>query len=151
VDLRTTRTIRSTTEIRAPLRKVWTILTDFAAYPEWNPHIRRIRGRPAVGARIAIESQPPGGHVIAMRPVIVAWDPPHELRWRGTFLARRLFSGEHGFRLEEMGNGRVRFLQDETISGLLVPIYATLRLEHTRRGFAQVNEALRDRAEGTLA
>ena len=151
MDLRTTRTIRSTTEIRAPLQVVWGILTDFAAYPEWNPHIRRISGRPAVGARIAIESRPPGGHVIAMRPVVVTWDPPHELRWRGTFLARRLFSGEHGFRLEDMGNGRVRFLQDETVSGLLVPVYATLRLEHTWRGFAQVNEALRDRAEGARA
>jgi hypothetical protein len=147
VDLRTIRSIRSTTEIRAPLEEVWRILTDFAAYPEWNPHIRRVRGEPVLGGRIAIETRPPGGRAIVMRPLIMTWDPPHELRWRGTFLARGLFTGEHGFRLEAMKGNRVRFIQDETISGLLVPAYAALRLARTRRGFDQVNQALRDRAE----
>lgn len=151
MDLRTTRTIRSTTEIHAPLEVVWHILTDFAAYPEWNPHIRRIRGRPAQGARIAIDTRPPGGRVIVMRPVIIAWDPPHELRWRTRFLAGQLFTGEHGFRLEEMGTKRIRFLQDETLRGLLVPLYASLRLAATRRGFEQVNLALRERAESLAA
>jgi hypothetical protein len=151
VDLRTKRTIRSTIEIRAPIEVVWDILTDFAAYPEWNQHIRRIRGQPAAGARMAIESRPPGGHVIAMRPLIVTWDPPHELRWRGIFLTGRLFTGEHGFRLQEMGERSVRFAQDETFSGLLVPLYAAMRLGHTRQGFEQVNQALRERAEGTGA
>jgi hypothetical protein len=62
-------------------------------------------------------------------------------------MSRRLFTGEHGFRLEQLDDARVRFHQDETISGLLIPIYARLRLPHTRAGFAQVNEALRERAE----
>lgn len=84
---------------------------------------------------------------MVMRPVILSWSPPNELRWRATFLSRRLFSGEHGFRLESTAADRVRFEQDETFSGLLVPLYARLRLRATRRGFEQVNEALRERAE----
>ena len=47
--------------------------------------------------------------------------------------------------------GRVRFAQDETFSGLLVPLYARLRLPSTRLGFAQMNEALRARAEAEAA
>ncbi len=147
MDLRTTRTIRSAIEIRAPLEVVWRILTDFATYPEWNPHVRRVLGTPAPGARLAIESRPPGGRSVVMRPVVVTWRPPYELRWRGTFLGRRLFSGEHGFRLEDTGPDRVRFVQDETFRGLLVPLYAAFRLAGTRRGFEQVNETLRERAE----
>lgn len=147
VDLRTTRTIRSAIEIRAPLETVWRVLTDFAAYPEWNPHIRHIRGTPSVGARLTIHSQPPAGRAVVLRPVVVAWEPPTLLRWRGTFVAKRLFSGEHGFRLEQLDDTRVRFHQDETVSGLLVPFYARLRLPGTRMGFALVNEALRERAE----
>ena len=147
VDLRTTRTIRSATESRAPLETVWRILTDFAAYPEWNPHIRHVRGTPFVGSRLTIRSQPPGGKAVVLRPVVVAWEPPAHLRWRGTFIAKRLFTGEHGFRLEQLDASRVRFHQDETISGLLVPFYARLRLPRTRLGFALVNEALRERAE----
>jgi hypothetical protein len=151
VDLRTTRTIRSAIEIRAPLDSVWRVLTDFSAYPEWNPHVREVRGTPKAGRRITIRSQPPGGRPVVLRPVVTSWTPPTELRWRATFLSRLLFSGEHGFKLEPVTERSVRFLQEETFSGLLVPLYARLRLPRTREGFALVNEALRERAESQAA
>jgi hypothetical protein len=147
VDLRTTRTIRSAIEIRAPLDLVWAVLTDFSAYPEWNPHIRRVRGTPRAGGRLTIRSEPPTGRPVVLRPIVTHWTPPTELRWRGTFVSRLLFSGEHGFKLEPIADDRVRFLQDETFAGLLVPLYARLRLQKTRDGFTQMNEALRERAE----
>jgi len=145
--MRTMRTIRSAIEIRAPIETVWDVLTDFAAYPEWNPHIRRVQGKVNAGAHIAIHTRPPGGRMIVMRPKITTWDPPNELRWRGTFIAGRLFAGEHGFRLEPTGPDRVRFVQDETFTGVLVPLYGRLRLPRTRHGFENMNQALRDRAE----
>lgn len=147
MDLRTTRTIRSAIEIRAPLDVVWSVLTDFDAYPAWNPHVRRVIGKPRVGRHVTIHTRPPGGRTVVMRPVVLDWKPPRDLRWRATFVSRRLFSGEHGFRLDEQAPGRVRFTQDETFSGLLVPLYARMRLGATRLGFAQMNEALRMRAE----
>lgn len=147
MDFRTTRTIRSAIEIRAPLDVVWRVLTDFDSYPAWNPHVRRVLGKPRIGGRITIHTRPSGGRTVVMRPLILNWTPPHELRWRATFVWRRLFSGEHGFRLEEAAPNRVRFTQDETFSGLLVPLYARLRLAATRRGFEQMNQALRERAE----
>ena len=147
MDLRTTRTIRSAIEIRAPIDTVWGVLTDFAAYPDWNPHIRRVLGTVTEGSRLAIHTRPPGGRMIVMRPRVTTWAPPTELRWRATFLNRRLFTGEHGFLLEPAGANRVRFVQDETFSGLLVPFYSRLRLPRTRRGFDEVNQALRTRVE----
>jgi uncharacterized protein YndB with AHSA1/START domain len=36
-------------EIEAPPDVVWRVLTDFAAYPEWNPFIVRIGGDLTVG------------------------------------------------------------------------------------------------------
>ncbi len=147
MELRTTRTIRSAIEIRAPLETVWDVLTDFASYAEWNPHIRLVRGTVSEGARVSIHTRPPGGRLIVMRPKVTTWEPPHELRWRSTFLSARLFTGEHGFKLESTGTNRVRFVQDETFSGLLVPLYSRLRLPHTRQGFDDTNESLRDRAE----
>lgn len=147
MDLRTARTIRSAIEIRAPLERVWAELTDFASYPEWNPIVRELRGRPREGGRIIIRSQPLGRLPILLRPRVVAWSPPHEMRWRATFVWDRLFSGEHGFRLEALDDGRVRFVQDETFRGLLVPLYSSLRLAAARRGFEQMNRLLRERAE----
>jgi hypothetical protein len=151
VDLRTTRTIRSAIEIRAPLDTVWGVLTDFESYRDWNPHLRQVRGTPRQGARLMVISQPPGSRPVALRPRLIVWQPPHEFRWRAKLITRRLFSGEHGFRLESHTDGRVRFIHDETFRGLLVPLYARMRLEATRRGFAAMNEALRERAEALPA
>lgn len=150
MDLRTRRTIRTAIEIRAPLDVVWRVLTDFSAYPEWNPHIRQVLGRPRKGGRLTIHSTPPGARTVVMRPVVVTWSPPNELRWRGTFISHRLFSGEHGFKLDEIGPQRVRFSQDETFRGLLVPLYSRLRLNATRDGFERANQALRERSESEV-
>jgi hypothetical protein len=151
VDLRTTRTLRSAIEIRAPIDICWRVLTDFAAYPEWNPIVRQLSGRPREGGRIMIRSQPIGRLPVTLRPRVLAWDPPHELRWRSTFVWGRLFSGEHGFRLEPIDDDRARFVQDETFGGLLVPLYSRLRLPATRLAFERMNELLRERAEAAAA
>jgi hypothetical protein len=151
MDFRTTRTIRSAVEIRAPVEVVWGVLTDFAAYPDWNPLVRRLHGRPKVGGRVTILSQPPGARGIAFAPVVLVWSPPLELRWRSTLISRRIFCGEHGFRLEPIDDGRVRFVQDETLTGALVPLYSRFRLPATRVGFDEMNERLRDRAERVAA
>ena len=37
--------IHTEIEINAPAEKIWKVLTDFAAYPEWNPFVRRGEGR----------------------------------------------------------------------------------------------------------
>jgi len=147
LDLRTTRTIHSAIEIRAPIDVVWHVLTDFDAYPDWNPHIRRVQGELAEGRRVMIQTRPPGGRLIVMHPTILTWSPPNELSWRATFLSRHMFSGEHRFRLDATAHDRVRFVQDETFSGLLVPIYSSIRLGRTRTGFELVGQALRERAE----
>lgn len=151
MDLRTTRTIRSAIEIRAPIEVAWAVLTDFSSYPDWNPLVRRLRGRPLVGHRVTILSRPPGARAIAFAPVVLAWSPPNELRWRSTLLSRFIFAGEHGFRLEPIDEERVRFVQDETITGVLVPLYSRWRLPATRLGFEELNHRLRDRAERAAA
>ena len=54
--------LRTEIEIGATAERVWDILTDFAAYPAWNPFIPRLDGSVAVGARLDARLQPPGGH-----------------------------------------------------------------------------------------
>ncbi|HLE55364.1 MAG TPA: SRPBCC domain-containing protein [Thermoplasmata archaeon] len=58
-----------------------------------------------------------------------------------------LFDGEHIFEIEPAGAGRTRFVQREVFRGLLVPVLARSLDRDTKRGFEEMNRALKMRAE----
>jgi hypothetical protein len=57
-----------------------------------------------------------------------------------------LFDGEHTLATEPLDENRVRFVQHEVFKGVLVPLVAR-SLANTLRGFEEMNEALKERAE----
>ena len=73
--------ILSEIEIGATASRVWSILTDFAAYPSWNPFIRSISGDVEAGRRLAVSIQPDGGRAMTFRPTVLVAEPNSELRW----------------------------------------------------------------------
>ncbi|GIU84365.1 MAG: hypothetical protein KatS3mg008_1140 [Acidimicrobiales bacterium] len=46
-------------ELRASPREVWDVLTDFEAYPSWNPYVRAVAGELDEGASITLLVTPP--------------------------------------------------------------------------------------------
>jgi hypothetical protein len=139
------RRIETAIDIAAPPRAVWDVLVDFAAYPDWNPFIRRLQGEARVGARLEVTVQPPGGKPMTFKPTVLAAEPARELRWLGRVLMPGLFDGEHGFRLEATAGG-CRLHHGETFGGILVPLFGKM-LDDTERGFAALNAALKERVE----
>jgi hypothetical protein len=140
------RELRSEIEIDAPPEDVWQVLTDFDAYPEWNPFIRSIQGNPKVGSRLSVRIEPPGARGMTFRPTVRAAEPARELRWLGRLLIPGLADGEHRLTLEPLNGGRSQFIQSERFSGLLVGLLRST-LAATQRGFEQMNQALKRRAE----
>jgi hypothetical protein len=140
--------LRSDIEIEAPAERVWQILTDFNAYPQWNPFIQRIAGVPETGTQLEVRIQPPGGTGMTFKPSVLAAKSNRELCWLGRLLVPGLFDGEHTLRLEPLGPERTRFVQSERFTGLLVPLFGST-LEKTQRGFEEMNQALKARAEQT--
>jgi hypothetical protein len=59
-----------------------------------------------------------------------------------------LFGGEHSFVIESLEENRVRFIQSEVFKGLLVPLFARGLDRDRRRGFEEMNLALKEQAEG---
>src|ERR1700754_252730 len=82
--------------------RVWAVLTDTAAYGEWNPFVRRLDGELRTGARLEVEIAPPGGRAMTFKPTVLAAEEGRELRWLGRLFAPRVFDGEHRFRLEAL-------------------------------------------------
>jgi hypothetical protein len=139
--------LHSEIEIYAPAERVWRLITDFPSYPRWNPFIRRISGEPTTGERLEVRIEPPGGRGMTFRPTVLKAEPNRELRWLGHLLVPRLFDGEHSLTIQPLGEHRVRFVQSEVFRGLLVPLFARSLDDNTKRGFEEMNHALKVRAE----
>ena len=143
------KTIATEITIKAPRSRVWDILTDFDAYPDWNPFLRKIAGRAEVGARLIVEIHLPGRSPMTFKPRVLAAAPDRELRWLGRVLFPGIFDGEHSFVLRE-APAACLFLQAETFTGVLVALMSSKMFEAAEQGFVAMNQALKKRAEGKV-
>ncbi len=139
--------IRSEIEIQASPETVWKILTDFEAFMEWNSFMRPVVGVAEEGAKLRVQIRPPAGKAMAFRPKVTKVVSNIELRWLGRLWIPGLLDGEHIFEIEPLGPDRVRFVQREVFSGLLVPFKGEGIEEQTLPGFGVMNRALKERVE----
>ena len=135
--------IRTEVTIAAPPAEVWSVLTDGAAYRDWNPFIVDMKGKTAVGERLENTMQPEGGSSMTFRPTVLVADEGREFRWLGRLFLPRLFDGEHYFLLEETAEG-TRLIHGETFRGVLLWAIDTDRF---RADFERMNAALKARVE----
>jgi hypothetical protein len=134
-------------DIHATPERVWQVLTDFGAYPQWNPFMTRADGNPHPGQRLRIRLQPVGGRAITFRPTVLEATPARQLRWLGHLLLPGIFDGEHRFTIQPLREGQVRLVQQEDFRGLLVPLLARSLDRRTLPAFQLLNQALKRRAE----
>lgn len=139
--------LRTEIEIEATPERVWQVLTDFAAFPEWNPFMTRAEGTVRRGERLTIRMQPDGGRAMTFRPTVLKAEPNRHLRWVGRVVVPGVFDGEHSFTIERVGEGEVRLIQQEEFRGILVPLMARSLDRNTLPAFEKMNHALKRRAE----
>ncbi|GAB3131189.1 SRPBCC domain-containing protein [Tsukamurella serpentis] len=143
------RTVERSVEIEATPEQVWTVLTDFDAYPQWNPFV--------IGAAAPEGLQPDrkldvrvrnGGSEMGFRPTVQVAQPGRELRWLGRVVVPGLLDGEHYFILEATPGG-TRLTQGERFRGVLIPVFGSSI--DVGDGFAAMNRELRKRVLATIA
>lgn len=135
-------TITATTPIDARLARVWRVLTDTAAYPQWNPFVRRLDGALEPGARITVDLQPRADRKAqTMRPRIVDLQPGRSFTWLGHVGVPGVLDGRHRFCAEPSGQG-AQFTQHEVLSGALTPLFRSTLTRDTPAAFAASNDAL---------
>ena len=136
-------------EIDASAERVWQVLTDFAAYPEWNSTIWPNGGKPQAGERLRVRVRVAGRLGFAFRPTVLKAEPGREFCWVGR-LPAGLMEGKHSFTIVPVEPNRVRFVHREVYAGLLVPIYMRVMGGWVRRTYERMNRELKLRAEGAL-
>ena len=140
--------IQTEIEINTSAERVWHVLTDFPAMPEWNPFMQSAQGKLTEGTRLKVRIQPPSGMGMTIRPTTLRAEPNRELRWIGRLIMPGLFDGEHSFTIEPLEGDRVKFVQGERFTGVLVPLLSITGIfKNTLLGFSQMNQVLKERSE----
>jgi len=132
--------------IDASAKTVWQILTDLAAYPQWNPFIIKTEGTLQKGKRLR-NTLKNGNKTIVFKPIVQEVTPGTSFSWLGSLFFKGLFDGRHFFAIESIGPNQVKLTHGEEFSGILSTMILKKIGEQTRQNFVRMNEALKERAE----
>lgn len=130
--------------INASPEKVWSILTNLNAYPNWNPFITSITHKEEVKVGNKIKAKIDG---MTFKPKVLVYDTNKEFCWMGHLFFTGLFDGQHRFQLIDNGDGTTTFIQREIFKGILVPLFNKKLDTDTKVGFEAMNQKLKELAE----
>jgi len=116
--------VQTSADIDASPAEVWAVLTDYDAYPEWNPTQDGLDGA-----------------------TVVESVPNELLRWETTTGIVGISDGERTFTLEPLDGGATRLTQSELFRGVIVPFLSASINDEKVPGFHAMNAALRERVE----
>ncbi len=140
-------TIETNILIAAPIGRVWSILTAFDRYAEWNPYLVRVEGDAIPGSIITVHAVPTPGADPMVSPVTVIAVEPYAMRWEGGLPDRDQWMGDHWFVLTREGDA-TRLDHFEHFSGSLAATILSAHGATIRDNFIRFNDALRAHSEG---
>ncbi len=100
-----------------------------------------------LGKKFNVRIEPPEAQGMSFTPVLLAFEPNKEFRWKGKLFVKGLFDGEHQFKLIKNTDGSTTLIHSEKFSGILVPFFSKMIDVNTRKGFEMMNEKLKELAE----
>jgi len=140
-------TISTTVDIDAPSTLVWDVLTDFAAYRDWNPSMQ-IEGTAQVGSKLNVHMGASGGPGMAFKPLVLAASPGQELRWLGKLGFSGIADGEHFFILTPNADGSTCLTHGERYSGVLVALIRPfMKKGKSQNGYEDFNRVFKQHVE----
>jgi hypothetical protein len=140
------REIRAEIEIAAPVTEVWSILTDFDNWAEWNPIVDQASGVASPGSKLSMTMLCGDGKASnKYMPVVTNVEEPKLFRWRATMMAGFLFTNDKVFELEETGSG-TRLVHIEAFSGILVSLFWSKMEKSILPMLESMNDALKIKA-----
>ena len=116
----TRKTFHVETVVTATPSEVWAVLTDTAAYSEWNPVFVAVDGPYVEGGSITNKVKDPGGNILEMTSEVRALRPEREIRQYGGIPGFITF--DHQWLLEPVPEG-TRIVQREVDRGIYLWIW----------------------------
>ena len=152
--------IETSIEISASPDKVYSILTDFDKYSDWNPFIieskkdtiELIANKTVLTNKMLPNPESPN-NTITFKPTVTIVNKDDEFEWLGTLLCRGCMDGRHNFKIESTDDNKtkVTLYQSEKFAGcLIISCFCCLNallINDAKRNFTAMNEAIKKRAE----
>ncbi|WP_435365319.1 SRPBCC family protein [Haloarchaeobius sp. DYHT-AS-18] len=140
--------VETAIDIDAPADVVWTVLTDFEQYSEWNPYMTDARGTASEGSRIEVRLAAQGGRTIRLEPELTAVEEHDRLEWTAEYLAPMLFRERHTIELDPNDDAETRVVQRVSFTGISADQMFTEA--SIRDGIEAMNRALKERTESLV-
>lgn len=134
-------------EVAAPADVVWSVLTDFDRYGDWNPFIDRCRAEPAAGAPIDMRVRQLAPVPIPMRERIHTVVPGREFGYAMKPLPFGALRSNRTHTLTPLTGDRTRYASHFELAGWLAPLVGLLFGRGFRRGFPGMTAAVEREAE----
>ena len=134
--------------MRTDAQALWTLLLDFADYPNWNPYIRSIQGMAKKGKKLHIQIDGKEKDY-DFKAKVLELEENQRFAWGGSALF--FFKARHYFRIEPLGGGQVKFTQGEAWGGLFGKSYGKKVYEEAAVNFEKMNAKMALMLEGQQA
>ncbi|MEJ2445769.1 MAG: SRPBCC domain-containing protein [Exilibacterium sp.] len=133
--------------IKASAERVWSVVSAFDKYPEWNPFLLSITGNLREGEPLSVKvKMQDKTNLFKVRVTRVS--AGREFRWQTGW--KGLLRSEHYFSVRKINESKVSFRQGEIFWGVFSFIIGHGLLEQAASNFERMNEALKQRAEAAL-
>lgn len=139
--------VRAEVLIDAPRERVFDILTDLAAYGDWNPFTPRVDSSLEIGAPVHLHTRLLGERIFVQTEFVTANERPHKLCWGANIPARFLVRADRCQTLASLEDGHTHYVCTDEITGWLSPIVMRFFGGAIQRGFDDCARALKQRAE----
>ncbi len=130
------------TDIQGTADQVWAVLTNAAAYPDWDPNMESIEGSIGPNEKLVLHTTLSKR---AFKITVTEFVPGSRMVW-SSGMPLGLFSGKRTFEITP-GNGSVRFRLNEVFSGLLSPLFGRM-IPDLNPSFLKFVQGLKAEVEG---
>jgi hypothetical protein len=139
--------ITQTLEVAAPAATVWSVITDLARYPEWNPFVVASRSTLEPGTPIVMRVRVFPFLAQPQRETIFEHEPGRRLSYGIPMRPLGSLASHRSHEVAAITAERTRYVSRFELSGWLAPLVAALLGGRLARGFGSMSAAIKTRAE----
>lgn len=132
--------------VQAPAEVIWDVIYDLARWSEWNPTYPAAAGDIRIGSTLSVTLALPGQAPRQLAPVVLEWVPNEQLHWRLSMMGGLVKTIRY-IEIEQLAEASCIVANGEIFSGMMGPSVGKQLGRAINRGFREMNEALKARAE----